>query len=353
MALPFMPFNDPANAMMTGIQFGVDPNMMQIFQDVFTRQAGAKQQANRLFDQYNTAATTPAEQVDPTKELLANLFGNMSQAIAPQMGGQQVAKQAISIETDKLKEKRLQTLDALHRQYGKAAAEAEALGNTADAIKMHSAQAKIQKELTAEADAKALAKETRDHTFEMKKQDSLLRGQAGIAAAHDRRAIEQSRLSLEESYVRAGYVKDPSGAFIPKTATIPTANWLDIRQKTAAMLEAGVDGKPYPDAEKMQIIRDLYSTPLTSQQTKPETYVKWLRDAPRMKQKTKDNKFWFDENKDLPIFTTDEIINRTLANYPMFQLKVNAKKFGAALVAGGIDKATADEAVAHVMQTGD
>jgi len=118
-------------------------------QQAYADQMTAQQQATGAqmdtgMQQYAKIAAAGAPQVNPTAEFATNLAGNVSQAIAPSMGGQQAAGNALTFQKDKFAQQHLQTLNALQMNLGRLAARYQEEGNHEQAAQALSKQMKAQ-----------------------------------------------------------------------------------------------------------------------------------------------------------------------------------------------------------------
>lgn len=137
--MPFGPQPDPQDQGIGAL--GMNPQlamlmqgMEQQLQAMTQRAQGMQGQADQLFGQAQQLAGQPM-QMNPMADFGANLLGNMSQAIAPQMNGQQVASQTIASDRQRQLQQRQERLRLLVDAHDRMAREAAEAGNTAEHAK--------------------------------------------------------------------------------------------------------------------------------------------------------------------------------------------------------------------------
>lgn len=84
---------------------------------------------------YEQAAQAPTDRMSPGSELVGRLFGNVSQALDPRMGGQQVAEGAIGQQNQNLKENQHKRLLIMEAQAQRLAERYDRLGQVEEAHK--------------------------------------------------------------------------------------------------------------------------------------------------------------------------------------------------------------------------
>lgn len=86
-------------------------------------------------NKYEQAAQAPTDRMSPGSELVGRLFGNISQALDPRMGGQQVAEGAIGQQNQNLKENQHKRLLIMEAQAQRLAERYDRLGQVEEAHK--------------------------------------------------------------------------------------------------------------------------------------------------------------------------------------------------------------------------
>ena len=90
---------------------------------------GMQDQANRLFGSLQQTMNAPVPQASPMSQFFANLLGNTSQVLAPNMGGQQIAQQTINNANQSALQRRQERLSMLRDSYDRMAKAAMDSGN--------------------------------------------------------------------------------------------------------------------------------------------------------------------------------------------------------------------------------
>lgn len=101
------------------------------------------------FQQLLSAAQQPAAQMDPHQEFVGRLLGNLSQAIAPSMNGQQQAEQVLAERKHVLQQQQMQRLQLLSQHHDELSKRATAAGDTETAAKQAALAFKHGKTLDA------------------------------------------------------------------------------------------------------------------------------------------------------------------------------------------------------------
>lgn len=84
---------------------------------------------------YATQATAPTPELDPRREFMARLAGNISQAIAPQMGGQDTAERSVGERRASMIQQHSRRVELMGQHYDELAARAKQLGDIETALK--------------------------------------------------------------------------------------------------------------------------------------------------------------------------------------------------------------------------
>lgn len=109
---------------------------------------GMQDQANSLFGTMQQQMDAPTPSASPVSQFLINLLGNTSQALAPNMGGQQAAQQALESPIKSAMARRQERLSMLRDTYDRMATAALNSGNDMLHAKHAQAAEKYEKLLT-------------------------------------------------------------------------------------------------------------------------------------------------------------------------------------------------------------
>jgi len=206
--------------MLDGFQADIlHPALQGLYADAIQRGTQAKQSADQLWQQMQEQMQAPTPQMDPQRQFISTLMGGLSQALAPQLGGQQQAQTGIAEVNADLRNKRAMSLQALHTRYGEAAQQAEQAGDNERAIKMRNAELKVNKELADIARTQHLEDTKASDAQRMKElrqqgQNTLdatkLAGQNALAVANanNERAIQIENAKVKASYAQRGLRED-------------------------------------------------------------------------------------------------------------------------------------------------
>lgn len=127
--------------------FGPQGSYTQALADLHSTVQGAQGQADQAWGAVQGAMDAPAAQPDAAAEFATRLAGNLSQAIAPGMNGQQAAENHIQRQANALKDRQIMRLQLLEKHSDMLAERAMRLGDTEAAAKLHAQGQKHAAEL--------------------------------------------------------------------------------------------------------------------------------------------------------------------------------------------------------------
>lgn len=162
---------------------GINADLLALYNEAAQGHLTAQAQADKMWQEYLAEQQKPVG-LTPGQSFMGDFFGNMSQAIAPQMQGLAQTDQTKQRVNMTLEERQRKTLESLHDHYAEAAQKAQAMGDTEKAIKMRSAELKIQEKLTLAERAFTAKENAATRGVQMYAADSATRA-AGVRATQD------------------------------------------------------------------------------------------------------------------------------------------------------------------------
>lgn len=230
-----------------------------ILGDALQQHVTKQADADALWQQLQGQMATPTPQMDPNRAFMAQLMGGISQALAPQMGGGQMAQQGIAAANEDLKQRKAQTLAALHDRYKEAAEAAEAAGDTEKAIKMRSAELKVAKDREEIVRAQTIEDNKAAQQFDLKKLGMQLDSAERIASNHDQRALDVAQMQESVALARSNLMRGEDGTVVPLPSIAPMK---EVRNTIAQYITAGKEKGLKPDAIRTAV-KSAWATPTT------------------------------------------------------------------------------------------
>lgn len=205
----------------------------------------AMDKANQAWGSVQQAMDEPVAQPTPAAEFATRLAGNLSQAIAPQLNGQQSAEAHISGQRGALQQRQLMRLQLLEKHADILAERAMRLGDTEQAQKLHMQAQKAAAEQEAMHQQAALKTQADSTTAQLRQQAASTAASLQLAQADKIFQIN----SHPESIANGTYaeVNPQTGAVEIKRRTIDTTagrisnrDYVDRKTKIEGYLQTAI-----------------------------------------------------------------------------------------------------------------